>query len=277
MVTYRPACSMPVLRLQDADDPRLARFHNVRDAVLLETHGVFVAEGRLVVERIVRDGRHRIEQVLLSGAAYEALRPVLSSREDLDIWIVDRPAAFESITGFNIHRGCLALVRRPAPIDWQAATDGVRLSIALEAVSDADNVGSVFRNAAAFGAGAVLLSPTCCDPLYRKAVRTSMAASTRVPFARVHEWPGALHEMRQHGVLVAALTPRQPGETLDTVAPRIAGMRVVLVVGTEGAGLSDEVERLANTRVRIPMCEGVDSVNLAVATGIALSRLSGLH
>jgi tRNA G18 (ribose-2'-O)-methylase SpoU len=147
--------------------------------------------------------------------------------------------------------------------------------IVLEGVSNADNVGGVFRNAAAFGAGGVLLSPTCCDPLYRKAIRTSMGSSLRVPFTRAgdQDWPGVLTRVRAAGFTIVALTPREPAETLDAFAARPRASRVALMVGTEGAGLTPAVEATADHRVRIPIGDRVDSLNLAVAVGIALYAL----
>src|SRR5262249_18822483 len=136
-----------------------------------------------------------------------------------------------------------------------------------------DNVGGVFRNAAAFGA-AVLLSPRCCDPLYRKAVRTSMGAVLSVPWAMVNDWPDDIFSLRQRGFLIAALTPRAPSITIDEFATLTGHSPLVLVAGTEGGGLSPRVEEQADRRVRIPIAEAVDSLNLAVAVGIALSRLS---
>src|SRR5205085_1839707 len=123
--------------------------------------------------------------------------------------------------------------------------------------------------------GGVLLSPTCCDPLYRKAIRTSMGAALRVPYARTepHDWPGVLVRVRTAGFTLVALTPREPSETLARFATRPRVARLALIVGTEGAGLTSEVEAAADVRVRIPICDGVDSLNLAVATGIALYEL----
>ena len=146
----------------------------------------------------------------------------------------------------------------------------------LEGVSNADNVGGVFRNAAAFGAS-VLLSPACCDPLYRKAIRTSMGAVLRVPFARLDEWPSALAEVRAAGFTMAALTLREPAETLAMFARRPRAGRLAWLVGTEGAGLSDAVEAAADHRVRIPISRAVDSLNLAVAVGIALHAFGDPH
>src|SRR6185295_3279766 len=145
-----------------------------------------------------------------------------------------------------------------------------RTVIVVEGVTNPDNVGGVFRNAAAFGADAVLLSPTSCDPLYRKAIRTSMAAAIRVPFARAVDWPGALTQVRAAGFTIVALTPREPSETLEAFASRPRPARLALVVGAEGAGLTPAVEATADHRVRIPIGDDVDSLNLAVAVGIAL-------
>src|SRR5262249_25698345 len=145
--------------------------------------------------------------------------------------------------------------------------------VVLEGVANADNVGGVFRNAAAFGADGILLSPTCCDPMYRKAIRTSMGAVLRVPFARAANWPAAIDELRAAGFTMVALTPRGPSVTLDEFRSRPRPDRVALIVGTEGAGLTAAIEAAADCRVRIPTTGEVDSLNLAVAAGIALYAL----
>jgi tRNA G18 (ribose-2'-O)-methylase SpoU len=133
----------------------------------------------------------------------------------------------------------------------------------------------VFRNAAAFSSDAVLLSPTCCDPLYRKAIRTSMAATLRVPFARIEKWPDDLAQLRDRGFTIAALTPREPSVTLSEFSIEPPSARLALLVGTEGPGLTTEAEAPADVRVRIPIAPEVDSLNVAVAVGIALHCLSG--
>lgn len=261
-------------RIDGADDPRVRGFRDVPDSERLRAHGLFVAEGRLVVRRVIESGRYRVRAVLVSEAARESLG-----------WLLERVAAtapvyvcvrddFRALTGFNLHRGCLALVERPEPTPASALLPAARTLVVLEGVANADNVGGVFRNAAAFGADAVLLSPTTCDPLYRKAIRTSMAATLRVPFARLTPWPAALDTLRAAGITLVALTPRPPAETLaDFVAERRPS-RIALLVGTEGAGLSPEAEASADVRVRIPMRADVDSLNLAVATGIALAAIN---
>jgi tRNA G18 (ribose-2'-O)-methylase SpoU len=275
MVTYpqsrKHELPVTVTPVEDPHDPRIAAYRNLGDAELLRQRGLFVAEGRLVVERVLADHRCTIDSVLLNAASLEALRPVIEASTDVTVFECPT-AAFEAITGFDIHRGCLALVRRPPALRWPDAVGSASLIVVLEGVTNADNVGGVFRNAAAFAAGAVLLSPTCCDPLYRKSIRTSMGHVLRVPFARLEPWPGALREVRAAGFTVAALSPREPAMTLDAFAAARAGDRVALLVGAEGPGLSAGAEHAADVRVRIPISDEVDSLNLAVATGIALSR-----
>jgi tRNA G18 (ribose-2'-O)-methylase SpoU len=145
--------------------------------------------------------------------------------------------------------------------------------VVLEGVTNPDNVGGVFRNAAAFGVDAVVLSSACADPLYRKAVRTSMGATLRVPFACVNACTSAFQEIRSFGFTIVALTPRG-SHTVDAFLSRGRPDRVALLVGAEGSGLSSAAEAAADHRVRIPMREEIDSLNVAVATGIVLSRLS---
>ena len=265
---------MNVISISDANDSRLAPYRHVFDGELLRGHGLFVAEGRLVVERVLTDGRSQIASLLLNPASLAALSRTLEARAPgVPVFCCENDV-LAATTGFNVHRGCLALVRRPPPSTWRDAVAGTSLIVVAEGVTNADNIGGVFRNAAAFGAAAVLLSPTSCDPLYRKAIRTSMGAVLCVPFARLDEWPDGLDGLRTEGFTLAALTPREPSITLEMFAAAHATGRVALMVGTEGSGLSDVAEGKAHLRVRIPMSTAVDSLNLAVATGIALSRLA---
>jgi len=260
-------------RVRGADDPRVAAYCDVPDAELLRSRGLFVAEGRLVVERVIADGRYRVRSLLVSEVARRGLEPVLDAvAPGVPIYVCDADD-FLGITGHDIHRGCLALVERPPTLTVVEAIADARSIVVLEAVGNADNVGGVFRNAAAFEAGGGILSPTCCDPLYRKAIRTSMGAVLRVPFARAEEWPGALSQVRAAGFTIVALTPRQPSEPLDAWCARPRSDRVAVVIGTEGAGLTPAVEATADYRVRIPISTGVDSLNLAVAAGITLYEL----
>jgi tRNA G18 (ribose-2'-O)-methylase SpoU len=266
---------MPQIRLERADDPRVQEYRAVSEPELVRDSGLFVAEGRLVVRRVIEDGRHCVRSLLLSDVARRDLEPVLAClAEDVPIYIC-AARDFLTITGFDIHRGCLALVRRPAILSAENLLDTARVVVILEAVANADNVGGVFRNAAAFGADAVLLSPSCCDPLYRKAIRTSMAATLQVPFARMADWPRGLAALGARGFTTVGLTPRAPAQSLDSFAAS-APARIALLVGNEGAGLSREAEAAAHHLVRVPIRPDVDSLNLVVATGIVLSRLTSL-
>jgi tRNA G18 (ribose-2'-O)-methylase SpoU len=264
-----------VMEVVDTDDPRLADYRALARPESIRARGLFVAEGRMVVERLLGDSRYVVRSMLLSRAAYAALERSLAPLDAAVPVYICRVREFLDITGFNIHRGCLALVERPVDLPLAQVIAGADLVIVLEEVANADNVGSVFRNADAFGAGGVLLTAGCCDPFYRKAVRTSMAATLRVPFARLAHWPAELAALRAAGFALVALTPRAPALTLDQFARQLPD-RVALLVGTEGAGLTPGVEAAADYRVRIPIRPQVDSLNLSVAAGIALSRLAGL-
>jgi tRNA G18 (ribose-2'-O)-methylase SpoU len=264
---------MPTVRIERADDPRLSAYRMIAEPELIRSQGLFIAEGRLVVERLIQSRRYALRSLLLSETACRSLESSLAALDrDTPIYVC-AAEDFVNITGFNIHRGCLALAERPRSVAVGDLLGSARTLVALEAVANADNVGGVFRNALAFGVDGVLLSPTCCDPLYRKAIRTSMAATLQVPFARIEDWPDGLFGLRARGFALVALTPRDPSVPLDSFAAAGPRDRLVLVLGTEGEGLSAPVVDAADYRVRIPIRQEVDSLNLAVASGIALSRL----
>jgi tRNA G18 (ribose-2'-O)-methylase SpoU len=266
---------MAIERIESASDPRLSAYHGLRDPELLRARHLFAAEGRAVVRRVIEDSRYRVESILVNQAALNDLDQTVASLSVEVPVFVCASDVLASVAGYDVHRGCLALVHRPSvtPVDELVTAE---MLVVLEAVTNADNVGSVFRNAAAFGAGGVLLSPTCCDPLYRKAIRTSMAAALRVPFARATaaDWPETPARIRRAGFAIVALTPREPSETLEAFSAPPRPAKVALIVGTEGAGLTPAVESAADYRVRIPISGDVDSLNVAVATGIALYRLA---
>ncbi len=184
------------------------------------------------------------------------------------------------ITGFNIHRGCLAIGERPGPRSWREVMTGARRAIALERIANADNVGSVFRSAAAFGVDAVLLERTCTDPLYRKAIRTSMGATLTMPFAEAEPWPEVLRELAGAGPVlsdrpwvVLAMTTSPDAPPLREIAADLSSHPVVIVVGHEGDGLSDAALAACTHRARIPMTSNVDSLNVATAAAIAMYEL----
>ena len=266
---------MPLVRIVDGDDARLAPFRNVPDPDLLRDQGLFIAEGRLVVRTLLTRSPLKPRSVLVTRAALESLADLVPSYPDLP-WLVVPQALMNQVVGFNIHRGCLAAGERPASGSLDALiteAPPARL-VVLEHVTNADNVGGIFRCAAAFGAGGVVLGPRCCDPLYRKAIRTSMGAALVVPCAVTDDWPAALDRMRSAGYRIVALTPGSEAANLDEVAGKLALQdRLAILAGSEGSGLTAQALLHADVRVRIPMVPAVDSLNVTVAIGIALHRV----
>ena len=266
------------LRIPTVDDPRVSDFRRMSDPALMRERGLFVAEGRLAVERLLAS-RFRTCAVLLTDSLLQHLEPALAARAGGDgapsVYLTDS-AQLRQITGFRFHRGCLALGARPASAVPDAAgrqLDPARPLVALEGVSNPDNVGSIFRSAAAFGASAVLLSPTCADPLYRKAIRTSMGTSLTLPFQVAAEWPDALRQVQASGARLVALTPEPPATDLEALVRRSGGAPLALLLGNEGDGVSRAALDLCDQRVRIDIEPAVDSLNVATAAAIVLQRL----
>ena len=267
---------MNVQRVADLDDPRVADYDNVTDPELLRTRGLFVAEGRLIVRTLMTLSPFRARSVLVTDAAWHSLQRVFDALENPPPIYLASQAHVNGIVGFNIHRGCLALGERPRekPIrEIVRPGSDPQIVVAIERIGNADNMGGIFRNALAFGAHAVLLSPGCCDPLYRKAIRTSIGASLRVPFTSVAAWPAGLEALRQRGFTLAALTPHRSAMPLGEFVGSPVPERLTVVVGAEGEGLSDAVLAGVNVRIRIPIARDVDSLNVATAAGIALQRI----
>jgi len=261
-----------VEHVTDPEDPRLADYRALTDVELRTRfeapHGLFIAEGELVLRRALGSGYQarsvlvdakRLDQIgdLATGAA-----PVYTATQDV----------LARLTGFHVHRGVLASFhRRPLrdAADVLAAADRI---VILEDVNNHTNLGAIFRGAAALGLDAVLLSPTCADPLYRRSVRVSMGQVFAVPYARLEPWPGALQRVREAGFAVLALTPdvdALPIQRLDAAHRR----RPALLFGAEGAGLSASALGASDVRVTIPMRRGVDSLNVGAAAAVAFWEL----
>jgi tRNA G18 (ribose-2'-O)-methylase SpoU len=261
---------LAVQRINEPGDPRLADYAHVGDAAWLRAHGLFVAEGRLVVERLVETARFRIRSVVLTPAAFEALAGRLAA-VPAPVYLASRDV-LEALTGFDFHRGCLALAERPAPADAPWSAGGSLLGI--EGVANPDNIGGLFRVAEAFGAGGVLLDPSCADPLYRKSIRTSMGSVLRLPFERPTPWIEALEAIRAKGFRLVTLTPHLSGTPIDDYSKSMpSGERLVLIVGAEGPGASEALLELSDHLLRIPIAEPLDSLNVVVAAGVALWAL----
>lgn len=272
---------MQAVRIETLGDPRVAAYRDVKDADLRRGR-TFLAEGRLNVRRLLTVSRFRTRSVFVTPAGLDAIREaLLRAGSDPAVYVASQEV-LSGVVGYAMHRGCLAEgLRDPGPEPGLEALCGAggsppRLCVALEDVANPENVGAVFRNALAFGAEGVLLTPHCVDPLYRKAIRVSMGASLRVPFARAAAWPHELRRLREAGVFVAALcTSRRATPISDLRLPACA-RGAALVVGCEGSGLSDAACAEACARVTIPMAAGIDSLNAGTATGIALHHLAML-
>lgn len=260
--------------ITDPTDPRIADYVNIREADLVKRRGAFLAESREVVRTLVLRGRFRVRSLLLAEKRVGALADVLGALpQEVPVYVASSEV-MRAIVGFDIHRGCLAAGERGQEVSWQdlAAVPGPRRLVVLEGLANHDNVGGVFRNAACFGADAVLLDPTCADPLYRKAIRTSMGHALVVPFARGPEATSMVEGLRDLGYETFALTPRDSATTVRALQGDVPE-RSALVLGTEGHGLSERTLAACARWLRIEMAPGVDSLNVATATGIALWAL----
>lgn len=258
--------------VQNPDDERLADYVNLRGPefrrVYERQRGIFVAEGERVVQRLLGSGWN-VRSLLVAQDRAERFLPRLGSF-DAPVYLAAQ-AVIDRLTAFNLHRGLLAAADRPEPRRWIDVADTARRLLVVERISDQENLGILFRSAAALGAGGLLTSPDCCDPLYRRTVRVSMGAIFSVPFAQAAPWPGALRELSERGWEVVALTPAADAEDLEDIAAELsATAKVALVVGNEGDGLSDGALGAARRRVRIPMSAGADSLNVAMAATVGL-------
>jgi tRNA G18 (ribose-2'-O)-methylase SpoU len=253
------------------DDARLDDYRDLRDVTLRKSleaqHGLFIAEGEKVIRRAVAAG-YTVRSMLMAPRWLESLADVLDG-VDAPVFVADE-ALVESVSGFHVHRGALASLERRALPGVETVLDGARRVMVLEDVNDHTNVGAIFRNAAAFGFDAVLLSPRCADPLYRRSIKVSMGAVFSVPYARVTDWYAGPEMLRASGFQVLALTPAVDAVDLADV---VLAERVALLVGSEGHGLSRQWLSTADVRACIPMSGEVDSLNVAAASAVACHLL----
>ncbi len=270
---------MPTVHVADLTDPRLHDYVSLTDVALRSRvepeRGLYIAEGSTVLGRAL-DAGHRVRSVLCSARwlpDVEALLASVPGTEEVPVLVVESEQ-LEQVTGFHVHRGALAAMQRPVlpePARLLAtARDGgpVRRVVVLEDIVNHTNVGAVFRSAAALGVDAVLVSPRCADPLYRRSVRVSMGTVFQVPWTRLDPWPEGLELLRSQGFTVAALALSQDSISLDELVAD-PPERLALVLGTEGHGLSGGAVDAADLVVRIPMAGGVDSLNVAAASAVA--------
>ena len=257
-----------LVEVTDAGDPRLADYRDLRDVELRKSveseHGLFLAEGEKVVRRAV-EGGHRVRSLLMAPRWLDGLADVLE-RTDAPCFVVPEDLA-EEVTGFHVHRGALAsLERRPLPA-VEDVLAGARSVLVLEDVVDHTNVGAIFRSGAALGFDAVLISPRCADPLYRRSVKVSMGTVFAMPWTRLPDWYDALPGLSRAGFTTVALTLADDAVPIDEA---VAGVdRLALVLGSEGHGISPRWQEAADRRAIIPMHPDVDSLNVAAASAVA--------
>jgi tRNA G18 (ribose-2'-O)-methylase SpoU len=287
---------MPI-RVEDPLDPRLADYRELKDparSVRETARSIFVVEGRLAVARLLASP-YTVQSLLVDEHQASAASGVVASVEatGAPVYVTSREA-LETTVGFALHRGVVAVARRPAPADPAEVVAGAVASaraggsravlVVLEGLNDHENLGALFRNAAAFGVSAVLIDPSCADPLYRRSVRVSLGHVLTVPFARVASWPAGLTELVSGcGFVVTALAPEHSARvgglaaeplTLATwAAQRASAPAIALLLGAEGPGLSPAALGAADEVVSIPMAGGVDSLNVATAGALAFYEL----
>ncbi|MFE8914844.1 TrmH family RNA methyltransferase [Streptomyces globisporus] len=258
-----------LITVDDPDDPRLSDYIGLTDVELRRrrepAEGLFIAEGEKVIRRARQSG-YEMRSMLLSAKWVDVMRDVIDE-VPAPVYAV-APELAERVTGYHVHRGALAsMQRKPLPAaDELLAT--ARRVVVMESVNDHTNIGAIFRSAAALGMDAVLLSPDCADPLYRRSVKVSMGAVFSVPYARLEAWPKSLETVREAGFRLLALTPDAKATSIDEAAPHRLE-RVALMLGAEGDGLSTRALMAADEWVRIPMAHGVDSLNVGAAAAVA--------
>lgn len=263
---------MKPVRIDDPGDPRLASYLDIRERDLAGRQGRFIAEGKVVLDMLLSAKRFEAASILVLENRLAGLSDILAKAPpEIPVYVVSGDV-MDRVAGFHMHRGILALGIKREPETAEellAQLPEEALVVVLVGISNHDNIGSIFRNAAAFGANAVFLDTTCCDPLYRKAIRVSVGAALKVPFARFTDTPAFATTLDQQGFAQFALSP---GGATDLRVARLA-TRLALYLGTEGEGLPEHLLARMET-VRIDMAKDFDSLNVASASAIALHHFS---
>ncbi|MCZ8377925.1 RNA methyltransferase [Mycobacterium sp. CPCC 205372] len=259
-----------VIDVDDPGDPRLDDFRDLnsvdRRPDLPSGKGLVIAEGVLVVQRMLAS-RFVPRAMLGTDRRLTELGDHLD-RTDAPYYRADAEV-MAAVIGFHLNRGVLASASRPGELAVDQVLAGARTVAVLEGVNDHENLGSIFRNAAGLDVDAVVFGTGCADPLYRRAVRVSMGHALLVPYAWAQSWPGDLNLLRDNGFKLLAMTPDAAAATLAAAMPALAGDKVAILVGAEGPGLTEHAMRASDTRVRIPMSRGTDSLNVATAAALA--------
>lgn len=277
---------MVIVPVAESGDPRLCDYLSLTNRQLRRSvearHGLFIAESTLVVEKALDEG-YAPRSLLIARRRLEALEPLLARLpEATPVFSLD-DGDIEAIAGYRVHRGVLGAFERKAPRDASYVLAHARNVVVLEGSVDATNVGAIFRSAAALGADAVLLDPTCADPYERRCLRVSMGCVLSVPWTRLSAWPeGAIDDLRRRGFTVASCALGEKSRELDAFAKvwrerrsEDPLCRLALVFGTEGEGLASRTVAASDVCIRIPMARHVDSLNVGAAAAIFLYELFG--
>lgn len=268
---------MNIIPIESLDDPRLAFFTHMTDVALRRQtepeSGLYLAESTKVIERVLAVG-HRPVAVLTSERWLPQL-DVLLDGFDVDVFVGDETTLTE-LTGFHLHRGAIASMQRPEMLPVADIVRDAKTVVVLENIVDHTNVGAIFRSVAALGADAVLVTPDCADPLYRRSVRVSMATVLQVPWTRIPSWPAGIAELKTLGFTVAALALSDDSISLAEFVAE-GHDKVAIVFGSEGHGLTAKTLAASDRVVRIPMSHGVDSLNVAAASAVTLYALTNTH
>jgi tRNA G18 (ribose-2'-O)-methylase SpoU len=262
--------------ITDPADERIADYRALTDVELRTRweppHGLFIAEGELVLRRALKAG-YQPRSFLVETKRVGQLSDLAGIFGDTVKIYAGDPDVLERITGFHVHRGVLASFHRKPVLTAADVLRDARRAVILEDINNHTNVGAIFRGVAALGMDAVLLSPTCADPLYRRSVRVSMGEVFAIPYATLEPWPQALQTVRDEGFSLLAMTPDATAVPIQRLTK---GQRekAALLLGAEGPGLSTQALNASDVRVRIPMRRGVDSLNVAAATAVACWELS---
>lgn len=264
-----------LIHITDMSHPGLKDYVSLTDVALRKVsepaQGLYIAESKKVIERAINAG-HIPRSILLQEQWLAGIQPLVEKFDDCLIF-VGSSALIEQITGFDVHRGALASMHRPEPLDIVALLRGASRVVVLEDIVDHTNVGAIFRAVAGLGADAVLISPRCADPLYRRSVRVSMGTVLQVPWGRLPEWPEARGLLHSAGFHIAAFALSDDSLSLREFA-RQQPEKIALVFGAEGDGLSTQALEACDSIVMIPMQHGVDSLNVASASAVALYALT---
>jgi tRNA G18 (ribose-2'-O)-methylase SpoU len=263
---------MPIISITNLEDPRLRHYASLTDIALRtsteQSQGVYIAESAKVISSALEAG-HTPLSILMEERWVDRMTTLLGAdvmNSTLDIF-TGTPEILEKLTGFHVHRGALAAMARPELLDLATVTRGAHRIAVLENIVDHTNVGAIFRSAAALGVNAVLVTPQCADPLYRRSIRVSMGSVFFIPWTRIDPWPQSLSALHELGFTTVALSPDGNSQTIEAFTQESHDL-IAFVLGTEGEGLTPASLEQCHRRVHIPMGHGIDSLNVAAASAV---------